>query len=260
MLTLKNLIKKIENKIDFPDGKNILYTSSGYTNKYIKLFDVNMKTVFKTATIIFKITSTQQYDFDDIYSLQINRQDSTNFKVKFKRINQLNPEGVDISDNIIIVESNCIFSVCFKLPGGSRTPNVQIISAQRLNSDIIFGNGEILDSLPSGTQYKIEKWKDLPLATGITVDKIAKKAIYKKENGIVTIVGGVSGITKAGTTIAQLPEGYRPATQIYFEGFCSGVRYCRWIITPAGGIMLEWVSDNTYTSAWYNLNCTFIAN
>ena len=40
MLTLKNLIKKIENKIDFPDGKNILYTSSGYTNKYIKLFDV----------------------------------------------------------------------------------------------------------------------------------------------------------------------------------------------------------------------------
>ena len=66
MLTLKNLIKKIENKIDFPDGKNILYTSSGYTNKYIKLFDVNMKTVFKTATIIFKITSTQQYDFDDI--------------------------------------------------------------------------------------------------------------------------------------------------------------------------------------------------
>lgn len=100
-------------------------------------------------------------------------------------------------------------------------------------------------------------FKDLTLASGITVGTITKQAKYKKTGGIVSVVGDVAGITKATTMIATLPEKYRPSCQMYFIGACSGQRQCRWVVTTSGSIILEWVSDSKYDSAWYGLNFSF---
>lgn len=103
-------------------------------------------------------------------------------------------------------------------------------------------------------------FKDLSLASGITVGTIVKQAKYKKTGGIVSVVGDISGVTAARTTIATLPVEYRPAYQMYFLGTCSGQRFCRWFILPNGNIVLEWVSDGQYNSDWYGLNFSFPIN
>ena len=100
-------------------------------------------------------------------------------------------------------------------------------------------------------------FKDLLLASGITVGTIAKQAKYKKTGGIVSIIGDVAGVTKAGTIVATLPAEYRPNCQMYFIGTCSGQRVCRWFVATNGNITLEWVSDSKYDLAWYGLNFSF---
>ena len=116
-----------------------------------------------------------------------------------------------------------------------------------------FKTGKYLAEIDSSFQ-------NLSLKSGITVGTIAKQAKYKKTGGIVSVIGDVAGITKAGTTIATLPDDYRPPYQIYFLGTCSGQRFCRWIILPNGNITLEWVSDGKYGLPWYELNFSFPIN
>lgn len=116
-----------------------------------------------------------------------------------------------------------------------------------------FKTGKYLAEIDSSFQ-------NLSLASGITVGSISKQAKYKKTGGIVSVIGDVAGITKAGTKIATLPDGYRPAYQIYFLGACSGKRFCRWVIVPKGEIILEYVSDEKYDSPWYGLNFSFPTN
>lgn len=116
-----------------------------------------------------------------------------------------------------------------------------------------FKTGKYLAEIDSNFQ-------DLSLASGITVGTVAKQAKYKKTGGIVSVVGDISGVTAARTTIATLPVEYRPAYQMYFLGTCSGQRFCRWFILPNGNITLEWVSDEKYNSPWYGLNFSFPIN
>lgn len=103
-------------------------------------------------------------------------------------------------------------------------------------------------------------FRNLQLASGISVGTITKQAKYKKTGGIVSVVGDISGVTAERTAIATLPVEYRPAYQMYFLGTCSGQRFCRWFILPNGNITLEWVSDGKYDSAWYGLNFSFPIN
>lgn len=116
-----------------------------------------------------------------------------------------------------------------------------------------FKTGKYLAEIDSSFQ-------NLQLASGISVGTVVKQAKYKKTGGIVSVVGDVSGITAARTTIATLPDEYRPAYQMYFLGTCSGQRFCRWFILPNGNITLEWVSDGKYDSPWYGLNFSFPIN
>lgn len=104
------------------------------------------------------------------------------------------------------------------------------------------------------------KFQNLSLVNGIRGGSITKGVRYKKTGGIVNIIGDISGAKGEQTIIATLPVGYRPAYQIYFLGACSGQRFCRWLILPAGNIVLEWVSDGKYDLPWYELNFSFPIN
>lgn len=113
-----------------------------------------------------------------------------------------------------------------------------------------FKTGKFL--VEEGTSYI-----DLPLKAGITVDDLAATALYKKSGDIVSVLGGIKGVTSKSTVVATLPEGYRPPCRLYILAACSGQRYCRWMIQTNGDIELEWVSDDTYNLAWYGLDFSF---
>lgn len=104
------------------------------------------------------------------------------------------------------------------------------------------------------------KFQNLSLVNGITGGSITKGVRYKKTGGIVSVIGDISGVKGEQTIIATLPVGYRPAYQTYVLGACSGSRFCRWVILPAGNIVLEWVSDGKYDLPWYELNFSFPIN
>lgn len=107
---------------------------------------------------------------------------------------------------------------------------------------------------------KDSKFQNLSLVNGITGGSIIKGVRYKKTGGIVSVIGDISGVKGEQTIIATLPVGYRPAYQTYVLGTCSGQRFCRWVILPAGNIILEWVSDGKYDLPWYELNFSFPIN
>lgn len=107
---------------------------------------------------------------------------------------------------------------------------------------------------------KESKFQNLSLVNGITGGSITKGVRYKKTGGIVSVIGDISGAKGEQTIIATLPVGYRPAYQTYVLGACSGRRFCRWVILPAGNIILEWVSDGKYDLPWYELNFSFPIN
>lgn len=104
------------------------------------------------------------------------------------------------------------------------------------------------------------KFQNLSLVNGITGGSITKGVQYKKTGGIVSVIGDISGVKGEQTIIATLPVGYRPAYQTYVLGACSGQRFCKWVISPAGNIILEWVSDGKYDLPWYGLNFSFPIN
>lgn len=104
------------------------------------------------------------------------------------------------------------------------------------------------------------KFQNLSLVNGITGGSITKGVRYKKTGGIVSVIGDISGVKGEQTIIATLPVGYRPAYQTYVLGACSGQRFCRWVILPAGNIILESVSDGKYDLPWYELNFSFPIN
>lgn len=126
------------------------------------------------------------------------------------------------------------------------------------------------DVMPNGTirngktgQTLIEGdsgWQNIPLASGITVGSLMKKAQYRKIGKIVQVRGDVAGITKGGVTIGNLPAGYRPSTQIYTINACSGTRFCRLYCDTVGKIGFEWVNDGTYSLPWYTINMVFMVD
>ena len=60
-------------------------------------------------------------------------------------------------------------------------------------------------------------WIDLSLTTGWSYQYATDKAQYRKIGNVVYLRGLITGTADAGTTIATLPEGYRPIG--YFERF-----------------------------------------
>lgn len=78
-------------------------------------------------------------------------------------------------------------------------------------------------------------------------------------DGIVKLLQEIDFEQSANNLIATLPEGFRPKNRIYILSPCSGKRFVRYIIWPAGPITLEWISDDTKFPAdyWFEIHASF---
>jgi len=79
----------------------------------------------------------------------------------------------------------------------------------------------------------------------------------KAADGVVTVKGLVrNGSTTAGTVLATLPPGYRPAKRQIFPAIASGPLYARLDVEPDGDILINGVPNNS----WLTLtNIKFVA-
>lgn len=99
----------------------------------------------------------------------------------------------------------------------------------------------------------------LPLAAGMIPDCPCR--YFKTQDGVVTIILSVSHSAELSpiSTIATLPEGFRPTTDYYFAGLCYPSMQCALFgITSVGEIKI--VSGILTGGTSLALSCTFVAH
>lgn len=115
-----------------------------------------------------------------------------------------------------------------------------------------------------GTWNEVETsdsgWKALTLNSGIGQHNSSKFPVrYRKIGKKVRIEGAINGITASDTTIATLPENFRPSKNVYFMGARNGGESDTYEITPSGQIILVDSSNDVYINSNYHfINTEFL--
>lgn len=111
-------------------------------------------------------------------------------------------------------------------------------------------------------------WKNLSLASGITVHNADRPVQYRRINNTVYIRGGIKGIKADSTLIATLPSGYRPQYAFYFVQNMSYTKgtpqsyanFARFVIKTDGSLIMQYTSDSFEHDAanWFDIECSFL--
>ena len=109
-------------------------------------------------------------------------------------------------------------------------------------------------------------WITLPLSGDVISYDPDIVPQYRRIGNVVYVRGAVKNITQSGTTIAVLPEGYRPTmTHNYLQltSIQSGSpNFTRMKVTSGGVLMLESISTGitaTYdASRWYPIHTSYL--
>lgn len=107
-------------------------------------------------------------------------------------------------------------------------------------------------------------WKNLTLASGISVYSSAQQPRYRKIGKFVIVTGAVKGIKGDRTIIGTLPTGFRPSKVISFVQNMSATNgianIARWQVQTDGDIEMQY---NDYPweeldgTEWYPLDVIF---
>lgn len=115
----------------------------------------------------------------------------------------------------------------------------------------------------------LPQWTALDLESGVTPATLGTRPVpgYRKIGPHVFIEGGVSlEITSGGNDlIAVLPEGYRPAQNVYGWAQCASTRLARIVVNTAGNLVCEWVYNiggSRYTGdlSWLQINISYFVD
>lgn len=110
-------------------------------------------------------------------------------------------------------------------------------------------------------------WKDLNLASGVELYGEQSKPQYRKIGNVVYLRGAVKNILAGQTTIATLPEGFRPTRTVPFVQNTSMLTgsvatTARWKVGADGNIVVESVSSGASFGAtkWFPFDVSFLAD
>lgn len=146
-------------KEDNTEGIQISNNTRNHTNQYLKIFSVDMQNEnYKANSVLFKLSCVQGGLFDIVCNLQIHREDADKgiTGVELKVINRV-CDTIDLCNNLVaVLENDNIVSLYMKITSSTNTPKIKILSYQKYeNEELTIYSEQYLDSLPSGTQYKI---------------------------------------------------------------------------------------------------------
>ena len=103
-------------------------------------------------------------------------------------------------------------------------------------------------------------WINLTLQDGIVEHNASKfPARCRRIGKLVRIEGAINGITVASTTVAILPEGFRPSKNLYYIGARNGGETDTYELGSNGHLVLVDSSTDTYIASNYHfINTTFV--
>lgn len=218
-------------KEDVTEGIQISNNTRNHTNQYLKIFSVDMQNEnYKANSVLFKLSCVQGGLFDIVCNLQIHREDTDKgiTGVELKVINRV-CDTIDLCNNLVaVLENDNIVSLYMKITSSTNTPKIKILSYQKYkNEELTIYSEQYLDSLPSGTQYKIIYNDDIYYNKGDEINF----------NGYL-IHGNVTGDAKVLQLMMYTPKSLKYITSInftdlnmvlrgingYLEGNASGVQ------------------------------------
>lgn len=111
-------------------------------------------------------------------------------------------------------------------------------------------------------QDKVEDsgWLTLPLLNGAVAYSEAQKPQYRKIGNVVYMRGVFKGVTTTPVTIAQLPEGYRPAMKVIIPQLATGMRIDRMEYNTDGTVAYTGATTTAEEATWHSLHTFFLVD
>lgn len=151
--------------------------------------------------------------------------------------------------------------------GGIGVPYPSTVTYANYSSlpDYYFIGKGTLENVLTGKGLTDSGWQNLTLSSGVTVGSIGGTPQCRRIGKMVYIRGSVAFTASSSSkTVATIPDGYRPPTQMYKMGVTGGTRYSRMYVATGGGIGVDWIYNVNGTQvtsgsiAWYDINISYL--
>lgn len=110
-------------------------------------------------------------------------------------------------------------------------------------------------------------WKNLTLASGVSVYSSAQQPRYKKIGKFVILTGAVKGVKQDRTIIGTLPAGFRPSKVISFVQNMSATNgianIARWQVQTDGDIEMQYNDfpwEELDGTEWFPIDVIFVVD
>lgn len=170
--------------------------------------------------------------------------------------------GGSLPDNTLIANLSSNLRPSLYMHVATANNNYALIGISATNGIVAKGGTTSSGYLALQAMYypaSVGSWTNIPLINGwVTYDanSFSTPQFTKAADGLVSLKGLIrSGTATAGTTIGNLPPGFRPLARVLY-GVASNGAYGRLDIYPTGELVI-----NAGSNAWFSLdNVTFYAN
>lgn len=198
-------------------------------NSYVRLFTFELSGSWKTANILFFLSSSQGGDISQLVDMNVRKDDRNNevFSSIFKSVGI---NGNVTSDLVAVTTSTNVIEVFYRM-NRITSPTINIITINKFRDQDEFGKltidcDTVVNTLPSGTQYNVTivdtidtGWVDLTLQNGTTAkdNTMIYKPQVRRIGNIVYLKGQITIPSFSGIkTIAKIPSGFLPSYEVKF--------------------------------------------